>query len=428
LRRPRIGRPIARPDFTEQTSHPAPGPSWNTPHWTVIFFLVGLVTPWIISLGPLNLSVYRLVLLAVLLPCLVSWLSGSLRGIRFPDVALFFYCIWAGYALFAAHEGSAALQTSGILFIETMGAYLLARRFIRSAADFRGMVLAVTMVVLGLLPFALYEWVTGDKPILSALSAIFPTVEITTLTPRWGFWRVQGPFSHSIEFGLFCTSILSLTHLAWGQSCSFTTRWILSGAVTGTAFLSMSSAPITCLLFQIALIGYNNLLGQYKSRWTILWSVFVLGLVFAQLGTSQGAIKFFISNFTFDPQTGWYRVAIWDFGSASVVNHPLLGIGLADWERPRWMASDSVDNFWLLTAMRYGIPAAILLLASCIWMMVAVGRATSGDKTIETCRLAYLICMTTFMFVGATIHFSHAVYAWFMFVLGSGAWLFTERR
>jgi O-antigen ligase len=424
-------------------AHMAPGPrdhasrtnpskrvgTWTSPHWTVILFLFALAIPWIIPLGPLNLTVYRLVLLALLLPCLFSWIRGSL-GFRLLDFALFFYSIWAAVALFSAHDANAATQTSGIFFIETMGAYLLARRYIRDAASFRGMVLVVTMVVLALSPFALYEWITGDKPILSTLSTIFPTVEVTTMTPRWGFWRVQGPFSHSIEFGLFCTSILALTHLAWGHGVSPVSRWFLTASVAGTAFLSMSSAPISCLVFQVVLMGYHWLFRRQKSnlRWILLWSIGAIGFLGAQFGSDQGAVKFFISHFTFDPQTGWYRVAIWDFGSDSVLNHPWLGIGLADWARPRWMASDSVDNLWLLTAMRYGIPAIVLLLGSCIWMMIAVTRATSTDRSIEICRLSYLICMTTFLFVGATIHFAHAIYAWFMFALGSGAWLLDTTR
>lgn len=400
-----------------------PDRTWNTPDWAVVIFLVALPLPWIISLGPLNLTVYRFVLLIFLLPCLWKWVSGTLGGIKPPDLALFLYCIWAGIALFAAHDGPAGVQTSGILFIETMGSYLLARRFIRNAADFRGMVLVVTAVVLVLSPFAIYEWATGNKPILWALSTIFPTVEVTMMTPRWGFWRVQGPFSHSIEFGLFCTSILALTHLAWGHNRSFASRWLLTGAVAGTTFLSMSSAPLTCLIFQIMLMGYNWFFLRCSIRWTILWSIVIFGFLVIQFGSDLGAVKFFISHFTFDPQTGWYRVAIWDFGSASVLNHPLLGIGLTDWARPRWMASDSVDNFWLLTAMRYGIPSVILLFASCIWMVLSIVRTKSSDSSIKICRLAYLICMTTFFFVGVTIHFSHAIYAWFMFVLGSGAWL-----
>jgi hypothetical protein len=401
--------------------------TWTRPHWAVVLFVFGLAVPWIIPLGPLNLTVYKLVLLASLLPCLFSWMRGSL-GFRLPDLALFLYAVWAGIALFAAHDTSAATQTAGIFFIETVGAYLLARRYIRDVASFRGMVLVVTMVVLVLSPFALYEWITGNKPILSTLSTIFPTVEVTTMTPRWGFWRVQGPFSHSIEFGLFCTSILVLTHLAWGHDRSLPSRWLLTASVAGTGFLSMSSAPLACLTFQVMLIGYNSLLRHYRNRWTILWTLAALGVVVVQFGSNQGAVKFFISNFTFDPSTGWARILTWDYGTVSVLNHPLLGIGLADWERPRWMPNDSVDNFWLVTAMRYGIPPLVLLSASCIWMVVAVARAKGANKSIETCRLAYLICMATFLFVGATIHFSHAIYVWFMFVLGSGTWFLDTRR
>jgi hypothetical protein len=393
----------------------------------VIAFLVGLAVPWIIPLGPMNLSVYRLVLLVTLLPCLLSWVRGTL-GFRLPDLALFFYSIWAAASLFAAHDGSAATQTSGIFFIETMGAYLLARRYVRDAADFRGMVLTITIVVLALSPFAVYEWITGNKPLLSTLNVVFPTVEVTMMAPRWGFWRVQGPFSHSIEFGLFCTSIVALTHLAWGHGGNFALRWLLTMMVAATAFLSMSSAPISCLVFQVVLMAYAGLLRRNSRKWLILWSIFAAGVLAAQLGSNQGAAKFFISHFTFDPQTGWYRVAIWDYGSASVLNHPMLGIGLADWERPRWMVSDSVDNFWLLTAMRHGIPALVLLLGSCIYTMVAVTTAKSADRMVEICRVAYLISIITFLFVGVTIQFSHGIYAWFVFILGSGAWFMDTKE
>jgi O-antigen ligase len=290
------------------------------------------------------------------------------------------------------------------------------------------MVFVMTTVVLVLSPFAIYEWITGNKPILWASSTIFRTVEVTTMTPRWGFWRVQGPFSHSIEFGLFCTSIIAMTHLVWGYSQSFASRWLLTASVAGTSFLSMSSAAVTCLTFQVFLIGYNWLFGHYKRRWMILWMLAALAFLVAQFGSNLGAVKYFISHFTFDAQTGWYRLAIWDFGTASVENHPLLGIGLAEWERPPWMPADSVDNFWLSTAMRYGIPSVLLLFGSCIWMVLGVAHAKCAERTIEICRLAYLICMATFLFVGVTIHFAHAIYAWFMFALGSGAWLLESKR
>src|SRR4051794_9309763 len=120
--------------------------TWKT-NWAVVLFLVGLSVPWVIPFGPLHLTIYALVLLTFLLPCIWKWMRGATGGISLPEFGLFFYCIWAGIALLAAH-GFDAIQTVGILFIETMGAYLLARCFIRDAADFRGMVLVATTVVL----------------------------------------------------------------------------------------------------------------------------------------------------------------------------------------------------------------------------------------------------------------------------------------
>ena len=58
-----------------------------------------------------------------------------------------------------------------------------------------------------MLPFALAEFLTGWSP-SRALSDAFLTVEErkANLQPRLGFVeRVQGPFAHSILFGLFCS-------------------------------------------------------------------------------------------------------------------------------------------------------------------------------------------------------------------------------
>ena len=105
-----------------------------------MLFLVGLVIPWIIPVGPLNLSVYRIVLFVTLLPCLVMWASGKAGRIRAPDIGLFLYSGWAAITLVNAHGIAAAIEPGGILFIETMGAYLLARCYIRDAEDFENMI------------------------------------------------------------------------------------------------------------------------------------------------------------------------------------------------------------------------------------------------------------------------------------------------
>jgi len=391
--------------------------------WPVVLFLIGLVIPWIIPLGPLNLSVYRLVLLATVLPCVVMWASGKAGPIRAADIGLLLYSGWAGVTLIKAQGAASAVQPVGIFFVETMGAYLLARCYIRDAEDFENVIALFTKLVILLLPFAVYEWLTASKPLLSAFGAVFPTVEVTLMQPRLGFWRVQGPFAHSIAFGLFCGSTFALTYLVLGKGRNSASGRVMTALVAATAILSMSSAPIAGLFVQCALLCWNWLLRQYRSRWKILWALAFAAYLVVEFGSNQTPIQFYIKYFTFDQQTGWFRIWIWEYGSASVLNHPLFGIGFGDWVRPKWMAPDSIDNFWLVTAVRHGIPAFLLLFGSCLGTTSAVALKSGLDEKLQNYRVAYLICMATYFIVGTTAHFWGAPYVWFLFLLGSGVWL-----
>ncbi|HWK68760.1 MAG TPA: polymerase [Rhizobiaceae bacterium] len=372
-------------------------------------------------LGSLSLSVYRIVLLTAVLPCIFLLLRGKAGPVRVPDIGLFIYSLWAAVSFLLAHGVEGAIQPGGILFVETMGAYLLGRCYIRDAKDFRALAIALTKLVLLIAPFAVVEWATGKKPILLAFGTVFPTVEATLMAPRMGFYRVQGPFDHSILFGLLCGSVLSLTHLIAGKGRSFFARLPFSLGVAFTAILSMSSAPIAGLLLQTGLMSWNAALRKFKARWQLLFGIIFACYLVVEFGSNQTPIQFYISHFTFDKQTGWYRIWIWNYGSASVLAHPLFGIGFGQWARPAWM-SDSIDNFWLVVAVRHGIPAVAFLLISILSIMVSVGFKKL-DEALEDYRIAYLICIFTYLFVGTTVHFWTAAYAWFLFLLGSGVWL-----
>jgi hypothetical protein len=393
--------------------------------WPVKLFLVSLFIPWIIPVGSLSMSAYRIVLVVTLVPCLVNWMRGKC-GFRVADFGILSFCIWATASIFAAHGMEAGVQSSGILFVETLGAYLLARCYIRGAEDFRAMVALMAMLVTSLLPFSLYEWITGSKPLLNAFGYVFPTVEITELQPRWGFWRVQGPFPHAIVYGVFCGSIFALTHLVLREEGSPASRRLLTASVLLAAFLSMSSAPIAGLVLQWLLISWNSALRRYPNRWRVFWALIFAAYLAVEIGSNQTPVQFYISHFTFDQQTGWMRMLIWEFASASALNHPLLGIGFADWARPKWFAPDSIDNFWLAIAVRHGLPAVALILASCLWTMFAMVFKRRAESNFNNYRLAYIIPLATYMIVGTTVHFWAAPYVWFLFLLGSGAWLLDE--
>ncbi|MBW9113738.1 O-antigen ligase family protein [Rhizobium cauense] len=394
--------------------------------WPVKVFLLGLIIPWVFPIGTVNLSLYRIVLLALLVPCLFMWLRGKAGKKKPADFGLLLFCAWAAIAFIAVEGVDQAIEPAGILFIETMGSYLLARVYIRNVQDFQNMVIFVAKLIVCVLPFALYEWVTGKNLLLLAFGSIFRTEAITTMAPRMGFWRVQGPFSHSILFGTFCGSMVALTCLATKGRLSNPSRRSLTFLVGFAALLSMSSAPIGGVFFQISLLLWNWILGGFAGRWKLIWTIALLGYLVVELGSNQTPAQFYISHFTFEQQTGWYRLSIWEYGSASVASHPFFGIGLGDWARPAWMG-DSVDNFWLLMAMRHGLPGLLLIVLSMLSICFAIAKTKGSSPQVDDCRTSYLICMVAFAFVGSTVHFWVAAYAWFFFIVGSGVWILDSK-
>lgn len=390
-----------------------------------MLFMVGLLIPWMIPIGGLNISVYRIALLAGFLPCLVAWLAGKAGKKRLADFAIILFCIWGTASLVLTHGLGASIEPTGILFLETLGAYLLGRVYIRTASDFRKLVLIAATGIILLLPFALIETITGRKLFLDIFGLVFPTIDRADMM-RSGLVRVQGPFDHPILFGLNCGSLLALTSIVLADKP--VRRLWMTGGVGLTAALSLSSAPIAALVIQTALLGWNWLLNKNRLRWYILLGFLFVGYLVVEFGSNQTPVEFYISHFTFDTQTGWYRLAIWNYGSASVANHPLFGIGLGEWARPGWMHSGSVDNFWLLTAMRHGIPALLLLWLAMLAIAVGLVSAKNLTPTANAYRTGVLMCLTTYLFVGSTVHLWNSAYAWFFFLLGSSVWLLDAKN
>jgi hypothetical protein len=60
-----------------------------------------------------------------------------------------------------------------------------------------------------------------------------------------------------------------------------------------------------------------------------------------------------------------------------------------------------------------------------LFLPISFRRGLSGR--MEAYRTAYLIAMMSFFVVGWTVHFWGMAYMWFLFMLGSGAWLLDVR-
>ncbi|KRR18666.1 O-antigen ligase family protein [Bradyrhizobium retamae] len=391
----------------------------------VRLFLASLVLPWVVTVGPVSLSISRVILLAMVLPCLAKWIGGGSGRIRAPDIALLLFCLWSALSLIVVHGPIFAVQPAGILFVETMGAYLVARCYIRDADDFFNMARLLFRVVALLFPFALLEVLTGRNVLLELFAAILPSYPDSN-DLRAGLRRAQVVFEHAILFGICASSALALTHLVLGHRIPLFQRCLKTGLVGATALLSLSSAPIAAIVVQATLMIWGALFRKSPYCWRILWCLFLAAYLAVVFGSNQSPIQFYISHFTFDPHTGWHRLLIWEFGSASVLNNPLFGIGFGGWARSSWM-STSVDMFWLLNAMRYGIPGGLLILLSFFTAFLGVSFRKGLDERLIAYRTAYLIVMMAFFLVGWTVHFWGTAYLWFIFLLGSGVWLLDVR-
>ena len=389
--------------------------------WTIFLFLIAIIVPWVIYVGPLRLSMYRFVLLITFIPCIFMWITGRIGRIRTVDILIVTFSLWSMITLIVNHGIASVAVTTSIETIETLCPYLLGRCYIRNENDFRNAVRLLFIIVMLLMPFCIIELVSGHNVLLELFGTILPTAAYTPV-PRNGLTRVSSVFDHPIMTGLYTGSILGLVHLVLGYQKSVLSRGLMGVVVVVTAFTSLSAGPIGAVALQILLLLWNGLLRWPKYRWKILIGLLVTLFILIEIVAKRSALNIITSMFIFDDASYWYRTLIWTYGSASVVDHPLFGVGLNDWPRPAWMPP-SIDNFWLFQAIRSGLPAPILFMLCFFGIVLAVGFKRGLDDKVVECRTGFLITMTFFFLTGWTVAFWDSVYVLFLFLMGSGVWI-----
>jgi hypothetical protein len=394
-------------------------------HWPVALFLIALIVPWVFFFGTLRMSVYRIVLLMMIIPCLGMWMAGKAGRIRTPDIALLLYVVWSTLSLAHIHGWETSIQPSGIIFIETVGPYLLARCYVRDSSDFHNIIQFLFIINILLLPFAILEFFYGMNISREIFAAILPTFT-DTMPQRLGFTRVQSVFDHPILFGVFTGSIFALAYLVLGYKKPIFFRLYATGIIAITTVLSVSSGPLVTLVVQSLLLCWNTVFRMIRSRWKILIGLILFITVTIEIVANRSALDIVVGYFLFDPGSYWFRKLIWMYGTASVSNNLLFGTGLNEWEHPAWMAP-SIDNFWLFQAVQCGLPAALLMLLALLSIIWAVSLKRGLDARQAEYRTGFLIAMIAFFVVAWTVHLWGAADVLFTFLMGSGVWLLDVR-
>lgn len=419
LTRARLPGRTAAPVEVQETDA-APARRW--PPLPVLAFLVAMVIPWQFYIGSIHLTSTRTVLLIAVVPAILKWVTGKAGRIRMPDIAVLLFIAWCAIATIQVHGFDYAVQSAGMLFIETGGAYFVARSYIRTEQDFYATCRALFWVVACLLPFAAVEAVSKSPVLLNFFNSIMPSYSVMGSEPRWGLRRAQVVFQHPILFGVFCGIAFAPTFMVLGYGRSLPERWSKAAIVMAAAFLSLSSGPMTALTMQVALVAWNWVLRAFPGRWKLLWAILGSMYLFLALFSHQSPAQHLINLVAFDKGSAWQRLLIWNYGTESIAAHPAFGVGFGDWARMDGQTS-SVDMFWIISSLRHGILAGVFLGMAYLGATILVGFKGGLSASQIQCRTAYLICMVGFFVAGWTVDFWGEVYTAFFFMIGSGLWL-----
>lgn len=391
----------------------------------VALFFIAMMLPTAVSLnlGGLRLSAYRVVLLIMILPMLMDLLTGKRGRSHVFDLLVLAHCGWALLALMNWGGVAQGIESGGIYIVEFAGAYLLGRLYIRSYDDFVAMARAYVGLVLAMLVFTIPEALTGIHILHDGISGAVGGPMAPYIEPRMGIERTFGPFDHPILYGVFSASSFSLAYfvIAKRQLMNLSGMGKVAGVVLAT-FMSASGGPYLVLMMQGFVCAWERVLGTVQGRWAALFTLFAMAYIAIDLFSSKTPFHVFVNNFTFSKQSAYNRILIFEFGSAEVARYPIFGIGLGDWERPVWM-SDSMDNFWLVTAVRYGLPALFLLLALLLGLVWTVGQRKNLPAEWRRARHAWAFTLFGITVAAATVHLWNALFVLFLFLIGAGAWL-----
>lgn len=390
----------------------------------VIFLIIAFLCPTEFSLyiDGLRIPPHRLALL-VLLPIALARLTLQRNlKIRSYDVVFVAFNIWT-IAIFMHHQGeSNGLVYGGSLALDGLGAYLVARTWIRDTEQFHAVLRTMWYAIAAAALIALPETLFGQTFTHDALQAITGYVHPTAVETRLGLTRAYGTFDHPIHYGTFCATLLAQF---WYATTSSGERRKRAALLTAATLLGLSSAPILCLGLQTAMLVWERLTRGIPNRTALTLSVLVGLYIGASVVMTRSPINLIATGMTLDSWTGYYRLQIWEHGLSNVYANPWLGIGLSDWERPWWMVSPTIDAFWLVVAMREGIPGIAMLILGVALIMRSVIKRGLRHSHAETRRLArgWIMSMIALSLIGCTVHFWNVLHAFFFFFIGLAGWI-----
>jgi len=362
--------------------------------------LAGLVIPaWEghVSIAGAKFTVGRLAVTVLVIPGLIL-LARRGRRLMTSDVA---GVLMAGWMLVAAAitGGVSSLSSPAAESLQFLFAYIVGRAFFSGPAALDTFIRTLKALTFFMILVAVAEHITGRWVAHDITAAVFGTKPLTPVF-RDGFIRATSTLDHPILFGVF-SALVNAILLLWEKNGS--RRVMLSLVCLLGCILSQSSASLMAYVLGVAAYAYDRQLRTVSARWTIFWVLFgvAAGLIFL---VTKHPIGWVISHLTLDPQSGYYRILIWDAALGAIAQSQLIGYSFQLFSQH--ILDNTIDSVWLVEALRYGVPAvAFLFWANIAAIWPARRRQTAAEDDFDRrMNFAFTIVLLLFVFSGITVH------------------------
>ena len=396
-----------------------------------LYFLLILI-PVEFDVGPVFFTGIRALLLCLALPMMMKVFRGEAGPLNPADGLFLAFGLWNIFTLFF-NSPDQAISFGGSIALEILGGYAVTRVYVRTAADFIAMCRMLFWAVGISLPFAIYESQTGVAPIPEWINKLpffysFPDFYNEAAGQRLGLERAQVIFAHPIHYGLFCSTALSFAFVGFKGLTSHFMRYVLTVLSVTGVFFSLSSGAILPMVLQFGLIFWAWMARGTEKRWVILMALTATAYVIVDLLSNRTPIQVFLSYATFSPHNAYWRILIFEWGMKNVWANPWIGIGMNSWERAWFMHSGSMDNYWLVVAVRYGIPGFLMLASGyCLIILAVARRKLDGDPVLLQLRRAWVFTLFSLVLTLCTVDVWATALSYVFFLFGSGVWLLSAR-
>lgn len=355
----------------------------------------------------------RAAIALLLIPAFLKFFRERRRFVV-SDLFIFLAGIWM---IGSRLHDEGGLNPSAIAeVIELVGGYFVARAYFFGAQALHGFMSVFKILLIIIILLASVEPLIRRNAVTAITSSLFHTPVAETQF-RMGLARAQSTIEDSELFGTLCTVGACLL-LYMGPTGARKVIWILF-CFFG-CLLSISSGPLGAFLIVLAAYIYDRMLHQYKSRWKLFVASFggFLALIFVSVNRP---VSWLISHMLFDPGSSYFRLYVFDYYYGQIALSPLTGWGFGEVGDDDFLSKASIDNVWIVFAVRFGLPMIALLFLGNVTAFFPA-RLRGGKRRVKTpvddAGTGFTFALSALMGVGVSVHYWNAIFMFWAVCIG----------